>query len=606
MAPLQLVTSDSVTLDRNEASMRAELDRILRQQLLSPLFMPIVNSRERSILGYEALIRGPESSPLHSPINLFKTAHNCSRLLELELLCRELSVRRFKTLGLQGKLFLNVSPATLLEPDFKSGMTLQLMNKIGFDTDRIVIEITEQFPIEDYTLMKEATQHYRELGFQVALDDLGAGYAGLRSWSELRPQYVKIDRHFIESIDEAPIKQEFVRSILEVARSIQCKVIAEGIERIEEHRLLNALGLDLQQGYYFSRPSSLPPKQLDSQLFRFDSGEPKDSPGARQELTAITQIRPAITLTTPMVSAARIFRKNPGINSLAVTDQELPVGMLNRETFLRLYLNPFGRELHDRKPVSEFMDRNPLVLEECTALSEVSNQISQSDPDAVRSDFIVTNKGKYLGTGSVFDLLRLVTDLQLKNARHANPLTLLPGSVPANEEIERRLVRQEPFAACYFDIDHFKAFNDRYGYERGDQMIKKLAGCLKTLRDDRKDFISHIGGDDFIVLFGSADWELRCQRIMDEFSAQALDLYNDEERNQGGILGLTRNGDKAFHPLATLSVGVTLPDLQRHQSHHDIARLASAAKSMAKQHNGNSLFINRRKLPDRFENQVLK
>lgn len=577
-----------------------ELDNILRRQLLSPVFMPIVNSRERSIIGYEALIRGPLSSSLHSPIELFKVAHNCNRLLELELLCRELSIRRFKTLNLSGKLFLNVSPATLLEPDFKSGMTIELMNKIGFDPDHIVIEITEQFPIEDYALMKAATQHYLELGFEVALDDLGAGYAGLRSWSELRPQYVKIDRHFIEGIDSAPIKQEFVRSIVEVARTIQCKVIAEGIERIEEHRLLNSMGLELQQGYYFGHPSPLPPKRLNPQLFSFNNRGANTPPCSRQELTTITQIRPSIDSHTRLREATKIFRGNPQINSLVVTELEQPIGLLNRETSLSLYLDPFGRELHERKLVTSFMDSNPLILEERTELCEVSNQISNSTPNTVRSDFIVTSNGKYLGTGSIFDLLKLVTDLQLKNARHANPLTLLPGSVPANEEINRRLQQQERFSVCYFDLDNFKAFNDYYGYERGDRVILLLADCIKSRVDDRYDFISHIGGDDFLVLFGSADWQDRCQQIMSEFSSSVLKLYDENERLQGGINGIDRNGKSTFHPLATLSIGAATPALAHCSSHHEIAVLASNAKKIAKKQPGNSIFINRRATPGRF------
>lgn len=583
----------------DETSMTRELDRILRQRSLTPLFMPIVNSRERTILGYEALIRGPASSPLHSPINLFKTAHSSGRLLELELLCRELSIRRFKQLNLPGKLFLNVSPATLLEGDFKSGMTLSLMDKIGFDADRIVIEITEQFPIEDYSLMREATEHYRQLGFEVALDDLGAGYAGLRSWSELRPQYVKIDRHFIEGLHIAPIKQEFVRSILEVARSIQCQVIAEGIEQIEEHRILNDMGLDLQQGYYFSRPQALPSKQISDALFRFSSGDSKRGLEIRYELTAITQIRPAIARETPLKEVEEFFRRDPQLNSLVVTDGAIPVGLLNRDTIMGLYFNPFGRELHNRKNAAEFMDSAPLILEECTALSQVSEQINQTDPGTVRSDFIVTSDGKYLGTGAVYELLRSITEVQLKNARHANPLTLLPGSVPANEEITRRLNSGGEFAACYFDIDHFKAFNDCYGYERGDQVIRLLADCLAAMRDDRLDFISHIGGDDFLLLFGSGDWRSRCEQIMAEFSQRVVQLYSASERGRGGIDGVSRNGDTTFHPIVTLSIGVALPDLSRCLSYHDVAVLASDAKGMAKKQPGNSLFVNRRREIDR-------
>ncbi len=593
-------TVTPIPVEAAEINMNRELDYILAHQRLMPLFMPVVNTQQRSVLGYEALIRGPASSPLHSPISLFRTAQRCGRLLELELLCREMSMRRFKHQNLHGKLFLNVTPATLLEPDFRSGMTLKLMDRVGFDADRVVIEITEQFPIDDYDLMKEATSHYRQLGFEVALDDLGAGYSGLRSWAELCPQYVKIDRHFIEGIDAAIIKQKFVRSIIEVARSIQCQVIAEGIERIEEHLVLNELGLKLQQGYYFSRPTALPPKELDQRLFRFSNGSAYTTPlGSQQNLVAITRLRPPLSANCSLGDAVEVFRRHPKVHALAVVDNDIPVGLLSREASLDVYLTPFGRELHDRRAVSEYMDSSPLTLEERTGLEALSDRITRSSAEIPRSDFIVTSQGKYLGTASIMDLLKLITEHQIRNARHANPLTLLPGNVPASEEISRRLKQKAPFVVCYVDMDNFKAFNDRYGYERGDQLILFLSGCIRQWVDDSMDLLCHIGGDDFLVIFGSSDWHQRTDRFLSEFNSKAANYYDGPDRAEGGISCIDRNGDERFFPVVSLSVGAALPDPERCSSHHEVAQLATDAKRLAKQRAGNALFINRRHGPDR-------
>lgn len=586
-------------ISSTELDVAREFDKIISQQLLMPLFMPIVNTKTRSIIGYEALIRGPASSSLHAPTSLFKTAHRLGRILELELLCRELSMRRFKHLQLAGKLFLNVTPSTLLDPDFRAGLTLDLVNQIGFDPDRIVIEITEQFPIDDYTLMKEATSHYRQMGFEVALDDLGAGYSGLRSWSELCPQYVKIDRHFIEGIDNTLIKQEFVRSIIEVARTINCQVIAEGIERIEEHRILNELGIHIQQGYYFSRPAALPPRDLSPQLFRFSHRTNMPvSTGPQQNLGSITRMRPPIDPNSTLGEAVEVFRKHADIHSLAVVKKDEPIGLLSRSTCLELYLNPFGRELNERKSVQSYMDAQPLMLEELTGLETVSDRITKSSSNTSRSDFIITCQGKYLGTGSIVDLLKLITEHQIRNARHANPLTLLPGSVPANEEITLRLSQKHSFFACYFDLDNFKAFNDVYGYDQGDQLIICLSDCIKQGIDDQQDFLCHIGGDDFLVIFGSPDWEFRCRNIQEDFANRCLNYYDEKDRNAGGIKAVDRNGVSQFMPICTISIGAAIPDPNRCSTHHDVARLASDAKRMSKVEAGNSLFINRRQGPD--------
>ncbi len=183
------------------------LSSILTQSGLHSLFQPIICLSERRILGYEALTRGPSNSPLHSPIALFAVARQAGRLSELEIACRQSACRRFNEQQLPGKLFLNVSPESLLEAAHQPGRTLQLLQDLGIAPSQVVIELTEQTPIDDFQLLQTALHHYRAMGFSIALDDLGAGYSSLRLWSELRPDYVKIDRHFIDGIHQDALKE---------------------------------------------------------------------------------------------------------------------------------------------------------------------------------------------------------------------------------------------------------------------------------------------------------------------------------------------------------------------------------------------------------------
>ena len=233
------------------------LDLILARGTLSTLFQPILSLSERCVHGYEALSRGPSNSPLHAPMPLFGAARHAGRLSELEALCRKNACQRFRELELGGRLFLNVSPEVLLEPGRRTGHTLELLKELGIAPQQVVIELTEQTPIEDFGLLDAALCHYRAMGFSIALDDLGAGYASLRLWSELRPDYVKIDRHFIDGIDRDPLKREFVDSILRMARASQARIIAEGIERAEELAPLVEMGVALLQGYLFAKTRSL-------------------------------------------------------------------------------------------------------------------------------------------------------------------------------------------------------------------------------------------------------------------------------------------------------------------------------------------------------------
>ncbi|SFB04085.1 EAL domain, c-di-GMP-specific phosphodiesterase class I (or its enzymatically inactive variant) [Azotobacter beijerinckii] len=238
------------------------LDLILARGSLNTLFQPILSLSERRIHGYEALTRGPSNGPLHAPLPLFGAARHAGRLSELEALCRKTACQRFRERGLAGRLFLNVSPEVLLEPEHRSGRTLQLLRQLGIAPQQVVIELTEHSPIEDFALLDAALRHYRAMGFSIALDDLGAGYASLRLWSELRPDYVKIDRHFIDGIDRDPLKREFVDSLLRMARASNARIVAEGIERPEELATLAEMGVDLLQGYLFARPAEHPDADL--------------------------------------------------------------------------------------------------------------------------------------------------------------------------------------------------------------------------------------------------------------------------------------------------------------------------------------------------------
>jgi EAL domain-containing protein (putative c-di-GMP-specific phosphodiesterase class I) len=241
-----------------EHELDSELDYILRYRVLQTLYQPVMDSHDGRVFGYEALSRGPSNSPLHAPLPLIRAAAQAGRLFELDLVCRELAIRRFQELGLPGCLFLNVSPLSLMEPTFRPGETLRLLHEVGLPPQKVVIELTEQQPLEDYAVLKAAVAHYTEAGFQIAIDDLGAGYAGLRLWSELRPAYVKIDHHFTENISGDAVKREFVRSIRDMAVRLGCKVVAEGIETEEDYQTVQSLGVRLHQGYHLGRPLPSP------------------------------------------------------------------------------------------------------------------------------------------------------------------------------------------------------------------------------------------------------------------------------------------------------------------------------------------------------------
>lgn len=584
----------------SEASFN-ELDRIIQGGLIHVLLQPIAGLRQHQVHGFEALSRGPSDSQLHSPLALFEVAARCGRLFELELLCREIAIEHFHRLALPGKLFLNATPESLLQPDHKPGRTLEMLRRFGLSAEHVVIELTEQYPLDDYAIMRQATEHYRAMGFEIAIDDLGAGYSGLRMWSELRPDYVKIDKHFIQNIHEDWIKQEFVRSITDISKGLECRVIAEGIETQEEYQTVCQSGIEYGQGYYFARPLAQPRPELPKRLF-VCNGNGRNGHGLAhlsESVAGLVRSAPVVGPATPLAEVADLFEHTPGLLSVAVVGEDnRPIGLAHRYRLMDLFASHYGRALHGKKPVAQFVDTEALQVEEGLSIEAASQAVSEHMRLRVEDNFIITEAGCYSGVGKVVDLLRKITDLQIRNARYANPLTLLPGNVPIYETLDRLLQEQKPFAAAYCDLDNFKPFNDVYGYAKGDQVLQAVADILREEVEGEHGFVGHVGGDDFILICTDEHWEQTCMGILQRFARIIPGFYHDYDRRQEGMWAKDRRGHDTFYPMLSLSIGLVLPDLERCHSHHDVAALASEAKRMAKETPGNSLFVDRRRGPE--------
>lgn len=234
------------------------LDDILRGERLTAVFQPIAGSRDLDIVGYEGLIRGPAGSPLEMPAALFAAARAAGRQAELERACLRTVWSRFAALALPGRLFANTSAATLLAPRALAGELAGL----GIDGSRVAIELTEEQAVGDHARLRRVARRLGRHGFTFAIDDLGAGYASLRLWLELRPDWVKIDMVFVRGIDRDPVRQAFLAAIRDIARACGTRVIAEGVETEGELAAVRALGIDHVQGYYLARPSAVPPRAL--------------------------------------------------------------------------------------------------------------------------------------------------------------------------------------------------------------------------------------------------------------------------------------------------------------------------------------------------------
>ncbi len=267
-------------------------------------------------------------------------------------------------------------------------------------------------------------------------------------------------------------------------------------------------------------------------------------------------------------------------------------GIVWRRDMMDLLADRFGRSLHGRKIASQIMDKKPIVVEAEMPLVSLSHLITEYHGEHRGDAFLIVREGHYIGAARFIDLLRQMTELQVESARYANPLSGLPGNIPIQHEISRRLHQHRDFSVIYVDVDHFKPYNDHYSFEQGDDVIRLIASLMDSLKDDAIDFIGHIGGDDFIAITHDADgYEGFCQRLLAAFQDRIAHFYTSADQAAGGIWGKDRQGRDHFFPIMSLSLGVLLvrPKWIDHPQH--LASLATSAKKSAKHAGGNTFAV---------------
>ncbi|MFN4003408.1 MAG: GGDEF domain-containing protein [Hylemonella sp.] len=570
------------------------LARLMRADALYAVFQPIVNLKDAVVHAHEALIRGPQDGPLASPDALLRAAQNEGLLYELELFCLYVALREWGRQRQPGRLFLNISADALARLVAIGGAELlaRTMRGLGVSPRMVVLELTEHERVHDMELLVEVARALHRVGLALALDDFGDGRSSLRLWSQVRPDIVKIDKYFSGSIASNADKLKTLQALLQIADVFGTQLVAEGIENEDDLRVIRDLGLSFGQGYLLGRPAPMVQEQVpvgalqvlrDSRVAVMPEPRYVSRMGQLRHLRHLSVIHaPTVGPRTTNDEVAALFQAHPELHAVAVVEGERPLAIINRRQFMDHYATLYFRELFGKRSCLQHANREPRLIERNHDIDELIGILTSQDQRYLSDGFIVTENGRYVGLGTGEQLVRSVTELRLEAARHANPLTFLPGNIPITQHIRRLLDSGAPFVACYLDLNHFKPFNDHYGYWRGDEMIRLLARLAVAHSDAQLDFVGHVGGDDFLILFQSTDWYARCERIVAEFAQQARELYDEAAHVCGGIHAEDRQGVMRFFPFTTVSIGAVAAHGGLFRDADDVATRAALAKRMAK------------------------
>ncbi|MES2262199.1 MAG: EAL domain-containing protein [Pseudomonadota bacterium] len=214
-------------------------------------YQPIVDLGARTIFGHEALVRGPNGESAYSVLSQVTDENRYT----FDQACRVNAIRGAAALGIKEFLSINFLPNAVYRPEACIRSTLDAAQRYDFPIERIIFEVTEGEQVQDRPHLVNIFSEYRRFGFKTAIDDFGAGYAGLNLLAAYQPDIVKIDMDLVRDIDTNPAKQAIVKGIVSICAALNVRVLAEGIETKPERDFLHGAGIDLMQGYLFCKPA---------------------------------------------------------------------------------------------------------------------------------------------------------------------------------------------------------------------------------------------------------------------------------------------------------------------------------------------------------------
>ena len=590
-------------------------------------YQPLFSQDGKKLVGMEALARWQHPTlGLVGPDKFIPVAEANGAIVQLGDRMLELALQNCKQWREQGypqlAVSVNVSTRQLKDPQFAERVARQLQ-MVGLPPEALCCELTESLLMEHSNENTEQIFRLKELGIKLAIDDFGTGYSSLTYLKHLPVDRIKIDRSFVNELDSNPDDRAIVVAIIAMARSLHLKVTAEGVETLNQHQLLQELGCDTMQGYYFGKPmqrevfehflitgtallagepACASPDQVEQELRPSTAlpSVPEEDDRSLQTVADITlhiePLRPSDRLNT----ALERFQTDKRLLVLPVVDQHRVAGVLNRSEFIEEQIvGRIGYAFHinHSKKVRDLMQPVPLVIESDASIEEAAQALHGNFGTMRLENICVARRGVYRGILDVRTLVEAITALNLKLAKGANPLTGLPGNESIQRETTRRLESGMPFDIAYIDIDHFKPYNDFYGFERGDMVIQVVGDILKFHADELLqgkqaiNFCGHIGGDDFIIITGPGHATALSRQVIAEFDARLPLLHGSSDYAKGCYTSFNRKGELETFNLLSLSVAVISTGQLQISSYAQLASMASEVKKTAKKVRGSSVAI---------------
>jgi diguanylate cyclase (GGDEF)-like protein len=281
-----------------------------------------------------------------------------------------------------------------------------------------------------------------------------------------------------------------------------------------------------------------------------------------------------------------LFNEDPSLQGVVVIEEQRPTGLITKMKFYQKMGTRYGYNLYMRRPIELLANNKPLIVDYYTSVIEVSKLAMNRAAEELYDYIIVIQNDMFCGVVSIRSLLIRVADIQIELASYLNPLTRLPGNNIINEKLNDTFEEKGDFSVLYIDLDRFKAYNDVYGFNKGDEILRITAKILSQNLSDKDGFLGHIGGDDFIVILNHHDYINYCTQVITEFDEKIKHFYSEEHLKQKFIYTENRDGRMEKIPLITISIAVVTNLMAQFNSADDIVNEATRIKKVCKLKSG--------------------
>ncbi len=557
---------------------------------IEPYYQPIVDLTGSSVFGYEALSRFLLDGVPMKPIRVFKMAEGLGILPELDLMCRKLAIEGFSE-SLKGQLFINIFPAYLVSEYVGKGHTLTFLQQMKLSPSSVVLELNEAVKVQDMSLLKKAIKYYRDLGFGIAIDDIGTGFNSIHSLLELEGllDYVKIPRELVDGVSKSKIKYNLIKVLSDVCASIGAKAIYEGLEKEEDlMTIYHDFGAQLVQGFYFSKP--LPLQEATKYEPFVKLAEVCNGNCLHGRTLHSIKLGPSERFYQFFERIERLLERYVLLElegrRYLVDIWRLKSQLDNRRKNLYHY-KELGEVIQREKDIFMELQNLPVIRADSTDIKNLFDLVVGS-----KDEVFLLLKGEDVSVVERHTLMGHFYRRLAKELADINPLTHLPGNVAIEEKIKQIGSSTQNFWVCYMDLDNFKAFNDAYGFYAGDQMIKKVGFLLENFRKENPDrvFVGHVGGDDFVILLWNmslGEAKEKLLKLLKNLQEKLLEFYSPEDRKRGYFVARDREDELREFPIASISAVL----LRGSPDPLDISKRSAQLKKKAKSYRGSVLFV---------------